>query len=55
MDRKKLSMIQFFLGLGLAVAAGILMFVDVLPLTARIVMGVTGVALIASSKFGILK
>ena len=55
MDPKKISMIQFYLGLALAIAAGILMFLGALPLTARIVMGLTGIALVASSKFGILK
>lgn len=55
MDPRKISMIQFFLGLALALTAGVFMFLDILPMTGRIVMGLTGIALIASARFGILK
>jgi len=55
MDQKKLSKIQLFLGLGLVVAAGILMFLGVMPLTTRIVLGLVGIALIASARFGVRK
>jgi hypothetical protein len=55
MDQKKITMIQLSLGIALVVAAGILMFLGVMPLTSRIVLGLVGIALIASARFGIQK
>ena len=52
---KKISKIQFSLGIVLALTGAILMFLGVLPVPARITIGIVGIALIATSKFGLLK
>ena len=55
MDKKKLAIIQFTAGIILALTGGILMFLGVLPLSARITIGIIGIALIATSNFRLLK
>ena len=45
---------KFLLGLILALGAGVSMFFGTFPLSLRIVVGVIGVALIATSKYRIL-
>ena len=55
MDKKTLNLIQFIIGIVLALAGGILMFLGILPLSARITIGIIGIALIAKSKFRLLK
>ncbi len=55
MDKKSLSLIQFIAGIILALTGSILMFFGILPLSARITIGIVGLALIATSKFRLLK
>jgi len=52
---KKISKIQFIIGIVFALTSAILMFLDVLPLSARITIGIVGIALIATSRFRLLK
>ncbi|MBW2980437.1 hypothetical protein KY360_03410 [Candidatus Woesearchaeota archaeon] len=55
MGKKKSGIIQFTAGIILALTSAILMFLGVLPLSARITIGIIGLALIATSKFRLLK
>lgn len=55
MDKKELSTIQFVVGIVLAFTGAVLMFLDILPLSARITIGILGIGLIATSKFRLLK
>ena len=55
MDKKTINLIQFIAGIILALTGAILMFFGILPLSARITIGIVGLALIASSKFRLLK
>jgi hypothetical protein len=55
MDKKKLAIIQFTAGILLALTGAILMFLGILPLPARITIGIIGIALIATSNFRLLK
>lgn len=55
MDKKTLNLIQFIAGIILALTGAILMFLGILPLSARITIGIVGIALIATSKFRLLK
>ena len=53
--KKKIAIIQFTIGVILALISAVLMFFGVLPLSARITIGIIGIALIATSKFRLLK
>ena len=55
MDKKTINLIQFIAGIILALTSAILMFLGILPLSARITIGIVGIALIATSKFRLLK
>ena len=55
MDKKTLNLIQFIAGIILALTGAILMFLGFFPLSARITIGIVGIALIATSKFRLLK
>jgi hypothetical protein len=55
MDKKALNLIQFIVGIILALTGGILMFFGILPTSTRIIIGIVGIALIATSKFRLLK
>jgi hypothetical protein len=55
MNKKSLNLIQFSIGIILALTGAILMFFGILPTSARIIIGVVGIALIATSKFRLLK
>ncbi|MBW2973942.1 hypothetical protein KY346_06160 [Candidatus Woesearchaeota archaeon] len=55
MNKKKFAIIQFTAGVILALISAILMFFGILPLSARITIGIIGIALIATSKFRLLK
>lgn len=55
MEKKSLNLIQFIAGIILALTGAILMFFGILPLSARITIGIVGIALIATSKFRLLK
>ena len=55
MNKKRLNLIQFIAGIVLALTGGILMFLRILPISARIIMGIVGILLIATSKFRLLK
>ena len=52
---KNLNLIQFTAGILLALTSAVLMFLGILPLPARITIGIIGIALIATSKFRLLK
>ena len=52
---KKTNLIQFIIGIILALTAGVLMFLGILPLSARITIGIIGLALIATSNVRLLK
>ncbi|MDD5699944.1 MAG: hypothetical protein PHH00_01990 [Candidatus Nanoarchaeia archaeon] len=47
--RNYLSLIQFIAGIILALTGGFLMFFGILPSSARIMIGIVGIALIATS------
>ena len=47
-------MTQFAIGLILAIGAALLMIFDILPVGARIILGVMGIALIVTSGFRFL-
>ncbi len=49
------NLIQFIVGLILALTGGVLMFLGILPLPARITIGIVGIGLIATSKVRLLK
>ena len=55
MDKKTMNLIQFIAGIILALTGAILMFFGILPVSARITIGIVGLALIATSKFRLLK
>jgi hypothetical protein len=55
MGKKTLNIIQFIVGIVLALTSAVLMFFGVLPLPARITIGIIGIGLIATSKFKLLK
>ena len=50
MFEKKISQIQFFAGIALAISGAILMFLDIGPLSLRITIGILGILFIATSK-----
>jgi uncharacterized membrane protein YccC len=52
---KKQNIIQFIVGLFLALTGAVLMFLGILPLSARIIIGIVGIALIATSNIRVLK
>jgi glucan phosphoethanolaminetransferase (alkaline phosphatase superfamily) len=52
---KNLNLIPFTIGILLALTSAVLMFLGILPLPARITIGIIGIALIATSKFRLLK
>lgn len=54
MNNKTTIPYKFLLGLILALGAGVSMFFGTFPLSLRIVVGVIGIALIATSKYRIL-
>ena len=53
--KNKINKIQVIIGLSLALTGAILMIFDILPLAARITIGIIGLALIATSPFKLLK
>ena len=55
MDRNKLAKVQFTAGIVLALIGGVLMFLGIFPLAARITIGIVGIGLIATSKVRLLK
>ncbi len=56
MDKgRTISLILFIAGIILALTGAILMFLGILPVSARITIGIVGLALIATSKFRLLK
>ncbi|MDD5193261.1 MAG: hypothetical protein PHF67_01615 [Candidatus Nanoarchaeia archaeon] len=55
MKTSKLNLVQFIIGIILALTGAILMFFGILPLSARITICIIGIALIATSKFRLLK
>jgi len=55
MEKKSLNLIQFIVGIILALTGGILMLFGILPISARITIGIVGITLIAKSKFKLLK
>jgi hypothetical protein len=55
MGKKTINLIPFIAGIILALTGAILMFLDILPLPARITIGIIGIGLIATSKFRLLK
>ena len=50
MFEKKISQIQFFAGIALAIYVAILMILDIGPLSLRITIGILGISFIATSK-----
>lgn len=55
MEKKTLNLIQFIAGITLAIMAAVLMFFGVLPVSARIMIGIVGIGLIATSRIRLLK
>lgn len=55
MNKKTINLIQFVVGIFLALVSAVLMFLRTLPLPARITIGIVGLGLIATSKFRLLK
>lgn len=55
MNKKTISLVMFIAGIVLALTGAVLMFLDTLPLPARITIGIIGIGLIATSKFKLLK
>ncbi len=55
MNKKTIHLIQFIVGIILALTSGVFMFFGILPLPARITIGIVGIGLIATSKFRLLK
>ncbi|MBN1133895.1 MAG: hypothetical protein JXA38_03045 [Methanosarcinaceae archaeon] len=53
--KKKINKVQFIIGIILALIGAIFMVFDVLPLPARITIGIVGLILIATSPFKLLK
>ena len=54
MNKKTISLILFIVGIILALTGATLMFLGVLPLAARITIGIVGIGLIGASNFGLL-
>ncbi len=54
MEKKSRVPVQFILGLILALGAGVSMYFGTFPLGARIVVGIIGILLIATSKYRLL-
>jgi hypothetical protein len=55
MGKKTINIIQFIVGIVLALTGAVLMFLEILPISARITIGILGLGLIATSKFRLLK
>lgn len=55
MEKKTINLIQFITGIILAITGAVLMFLGILPVSARILIGIVGLGLIAASKFRLLK
>lgn len=55
MDKKTINLIQFMAGIVLALTGAIFMFLGIFPLSVRVIMGIVGIALIATSKVRLLK
>jgi len=55
MDKKTINLIQFIAGIILALTGAVLMFLGILPLSVRIIIGIIGIGLIATSNFRLLK
>jgi len=55
MEKKTVNIIQFIAGIILAITGAVLMFLGILPVSARITIGIVGIGLIATSKFRLLK
>ena len=55
MNKKTINLIQFVVGIFLALTGAVLMFLGVLPLSARIIIVIVGIALIATSNIRLLK
>ncbi|MFH1284905.1 MAG: hypothetical protein ABIH78_04975 [Candidatus Peregrinibacteria bacterium] len=55
MNKKTINLIQFIVGLILALTGGFLMFFGILPTSARITIGIIGIGLIATSNVRLFK
>ena len=55
MTKSSLSLIQFIVGIVLAIFGAVLMFFGIFPVSIRIIIGILGLSLIATSKFKLLK
>jgi hypothetical protein len=55
MDKKTTNLIQFIVGIILALIGATFMFLGILPVSARITIGIVGIALIATSNVRLLK
>lgn len=55
MVKKTINLIQFIIGIILALIGATFMFFGILPVSARITIGIIGLALIATSNFRLLK
>ena len=55
MKGNRLNLVQFIIGFILALTGAVMMFYGILPLSARITIGIVGLALIATSRYKILK
>ena len=55
MSKKTLNLIQFIAGIILALTGATLMFFEIFPTSVRITILTVGLALIATSKFRLLK
>jgi len=55
MEKKTVNIIQFTAGIILALTGATLMFLGILPVSVRIIIGIMGLALIATSKIRLLK
>jgi len=51
----KTGLIQFIIGIILALTSAVLMFLGIYPVSVRIIIGIIGIALIATSKVRLLK
>ncbi len=54
MNNKRPNKYRFILGLLLAIIGAILMYFGILPISARITIGIVGIALIATSNYRLL-
>jgi hypothetical protein len=55
MEKKTVNLIQFIAGIITAISGAVLMFLGVFPVSARVMIGIVGLGLIATSKFRLLK